>query len=234
MKKITIFGFCLVLFTSLHARADALGQADESKAALTITEVNVREVQPTADELVSLPQTAMPSPDGLGGTIDDINQIIEIGTKIYDIIKSNAPVVNVQHTPLSVVPMGITNWEQLTNWRAPMIKVYEITAKNIFGMTPVSIRLKLTANYGGTYRGHGKFLANVDLVTTQVSVWWGYTVDISAEDMTPLNIGSYGAPIAALPVNVHFRIRTIFHDTTGEENYWIDGAGGFKAETVLK
>ena len=156
----------------------------------------------------------------------DLNDVMTIGQKIYDIVKENQPVVTIKRALVSVVPGGATDWTQLQGWKAPMTKVLEVNVKNLYGATTVYLRLKVTANYGGNARGVGHYLANVNMVPTQVSASWGYNVDVSVEAANGVNSGTSDDPIAGLGLDIRYHVHTLLSDLNGDQDYWLTGDGG--------
>ena len=167
-----------------------------------------------------------PSSNGDAGFSFDLNDVLTIGQKIYDIVKENQPVVTIKRALVSVVPGGATDWTQLQGWKAPMTKVLEVDVKNLYGATTVYLRLKVTANYGGNAKGVGHYLANVNMVPTQVSASWGYNVDVSVEAANGVNSGTSDDPIAGLGLDIRYHVHTLLSDLNGDQDYWLTGDGG--------
>jgi hypothetical protein len=218
--------------------------ADVDEAAFTVGDISIQEVQPTPAEIYQdLMSASAQAPvkakknkkkgvtpfDAQVALAFDINDVITIGQKIYDIVKENQPVVTIKRSLVSVVPGGATDWTQLQGWQAPMTKVFEVSIKNLYNATTVYLRLKVTANYGGNAKGVGHYLANVNMVPTQVYAAWGYNVDVSVETATAVNAGSSADPIAGLGLDLRYHVHTLLSDVSGDQDYWLTGTGGLTA-----
>jgi hypothetical protein len=226
----TFFG--VVLFISNQARA-----ANQADPALRVGSITIHEATPTAAELYSdvvgshsRNQDAVFNlqlgPEGVDLSIFDMGDILTVGEKVYDVVKENQPVVTVNRSLVSVVPGGAKNWTELQGWQAPMTKVFEVTIKNLYNLTTAYMRLKVTANYGGNVKGVGHYLANVNMVPTQIYAAWGYNVDVAVETATAVNVGSSKDPIAGLGLDLRYHVHTLLSDVSGRQDYWLTGNGG--------
>lgn len=221
--------------------------AAEKDPNFTIAQVSLKEVVPTDEEIYLSDQNfaeqlSMPILEGVsgagGGIASRLNaanvildQVILIGSKVVNIVKAGAPVVNVRTDAVSVVPMGARGWQDLAGWQAPMSRVYELQFVNGFGVHVVNARLKVSASYGGSYNGHGKYLANVYIVPTALNVYWGFNVNIWLENHDPVNAGTKANPVAALGVDLRYKISTVFpiDEEVGAQDYYITGDGNLLA-----
>ncbi|MBI5243512.1 MAG: hypothetical protein HY922_07480 [Elusimicrobia bacterium] len=157
-----------------------------------------------------------------------IDQIINIGQKIWSIIEANRPVVNVTTTYAAAVPQGISHWDQLAGWKEPKGKVYGFYAKNLYGIEVISVKYQVSMTYGGNYKGKGKYLTGVTVVPLMVDVAWGYKFNMDASVPSVSNVGTSEDPVAALIANLHWQISTTMKDSQGTSVYYMQGTGAFK------
>jgi len=159
-----------------------------------------------------------------------IDQVINIGTKVWDIIKLNAPVVNIETSYATAVPQGITAWNQLAGWQKPRSSTYSFSAKNLYGTTVIDVKYKVVYTYGGAYGGKGKYLTGVTLIPATTNVSWGYRFSLTAEvpDSTVVNAGSDADPIAAMQLKAAWKITTTFKENNGARIYYMQGDGYFE------
>jgi hypothetical protein len=202
----------------------------QDDAAFQIADVKVTEVVPTAAEIYStMLQQPKPSARPNLQTFDfsslDWNQMVFIGQKIVELIKAGVPVVNVKRDAISVVPAGVESWEQLSGWQIPVTKVYEVKATNGWGVDVVSMRLKVSAMYGGGVDGRGQYLANVVIVPAEVTVQWGFSVDVWSENRQPVNMGTLASPMAGLGFDIRYKVQSILTQKNGTQDYFISGNG---------
>ena len=158
-----------------------------------------------------------------------IDQIIRIGTKIYKIVEAGKPVYNSSTCRADVVPQGISNWMQLSNWQTPISKRYERTIKNGYGMTVVYLRYRIEYTPGGSYNGKGRFLQAVTILPESVYVAWGYNMDVTVSVPSVTNAGSSTNPIAAAQLLIDSKVSTIINTSQNTESYYVRGDGMFKS-----
>lgn len=186
----------------------------------------VAEVAPTAEEL--RPTSAVRIEQGLVEQlpfVGDISQLIVLGQKAFEIIKQGAPVVNLKRDTLSVVPQGISEWNQLSGWKSPVVRVYSVALANGYKKEVVQIRLKVSAVPGGQVNEKGQYLSNITIVPTMIRVGWGVNLDVWTESRDPLNVGTVDSPIAAIGMDVRFKAKTWITEVSGAQDYYIRGDG---------
>jgi len=169
-----------------------------------------------------------PFPGGGGDdTLRTIDQIINIGKKIWEIIEKNKPVVDLKNDYATAVPEGITHWSQLERWNAPKTTLYRLAAKNAYGIETVGVTFAVIRTWGGSYKGKGKFLHGVTVEPLKVDVLWGYTLNMNATIPSVVNVGSSEDPIAAMTVKLGWTIKTVIKESQGSGVYFVRGDGQF-------
>lgn len=173
----------------------------------------------------------VPPPPG-GGELDEagimLDQIINIGRKIWKIIEENKPVVDIKTQYAAAVPEGIKHWSQLSGWDTPAGTIYGFTAKNGYGMNVVDVRYQVLRTTGGAFKGKGRYLTGVTVEPLLVSVAWGYKVTITAEAPSVTNADKTGEnPTAGMMLNLKWRIQTPVKDVQGTGVYYVRGDGLF-------
>ena len=165
-----------------------------------------------------------------------IDQIVNLVDKIFTIIAKGQPVVNINVNYANAVPYGISHWTQLQGWKAPMTKRYGFYCKNLYGMKVVDVEYQVHYTYGGNYNGVGKYLTGVTVEPLKVDTAWGYNVDMVAEvpDSTITNVGTAENPIAAMQVQLRYKIHTIIKDSQEKEIFYVRGDGQFKRLTASR
>lgn len=202
---------------------------------LTITgkpRVEVIEEQAAPAEyhaLVSLPNAG----DGIniGDSLNEANlvldQIINLGKKIWDVIAANKPVVNFQTDSANALPQGATGWENLQGWQVPASRLYHYTYENAFGMDVVDFKFRVLYSFGGNVSGKGHYLANVTVVPADLSVAWGYSFNAQATVPSVLNAGTSVDPVGAVQMLVSWKIDTIIKHEQTTESFDVRGDGKF-------
>lgn len=63
-----------------------------------------------------------------------LDQIINIGSKLWAIVEKNQATLAAETTTASAVPDGIKSWKDLGGWKDPITRAYEIVYKNLYGV----------------------------------------------------------------------------------------------------
>jgi len=180
-------------------------------------------VTPSTGTVVPYPGTAQ-SP--INPALESIDKIINIGKKVFDIIKEGEPVVNITVDYATAYPEGEHHWSHLQNWSAPAQSVRRLEVLNGLGRTTIDVTYMILYTYGGDYYGRGKFLTAVSIQPLSVRVDWGWKLDLACNvpDMTVNNIGTSENPIAALQLNMEWRARSL-NELSGRNIFYITGDG---------
>lgn len=159
-----------------------------------------------------------------------LDQIINIGKKIWAIIDANKPVVDIKTQYAVALPSGTVSAAQLAGWKPPRGTVYGLTAKNLYGQKVIDVRYQVLRQYGGQYHGHGRYLSGVTIQPLQVDVLWGYkfSLDATVGDTSITNAGTDAEPIAGMQPVVQWRVQTSIKDSTGRAGYYLQGDGLFQ------
>ncbi|MEI7529161.1 MAG: hypothetical protein WCK76_09465 [Elusimicrobiota bacterium] len=159
-----------------------------------------------------------------------LDQLINIGAKVWDIIKLNAPVADISTNYAAVVPRGITEWNQLAEWKKPKSYLYGFSARNMYGTTIIDVKYKVIFAYGGAYHGKGRYLTGVTMLPSVTNIAWGYRFHLAAQvpDSTIMNVGTDADPVAALQLKTDWKISTTIKDNSGASAYYMQGDGYFE------
>jgi len=170
---------------------------------------------------------------GIVDTIVAIDQIVNIGLKVWNMVVENKPVVKVESKYAVALPMGVKSAEsavELSGWSRPKSYVISFYFENLYGIDVISVRYRVTYVYGGSYQGRGKYLAAVYAIPERVDVMWGFSFNMQAyvPDATVVNVGTSANPIAALQLKVSWSASSILKEIDGTDVYYIQGDGYFK------
>lgn len=171
-----------------------------------------------------------PSGGGGGDVIPVLDQIINIGQKVWKIIEDNKPVVDVKTQYATALPKGVSSWGDMAGWQPPKGTIYQLTAKNAYGMQMINVRYQVLRTYGGSYAGKGKYLTAVTVEPLLVEVGWGYhfTMEASVPDSSVVNVGTSADPVAGMMATLGWRISTPLKDSQGQGLYFLQGDGTFR------
>ncbi len=186
---------------------------------IKVTELEVSE-EDRADGLVE---------KELGSFIMTAQNLIALGTKIWEIIKEGRPVSNVQMaTPISVLPKTGDEgqvFSEMENWSAPQVRKYHVEYTNLWGMNVVSFTYMIHFQPNGEYRGKGQYLTGLKFTASQVSVAWGFQFDASSELVTISNRGRAADPVAGATIEIQYKISSMIQNITAGQTFHVTGEG---------
>jgi len=167
---------------------------------------------------------------GIFNRLVAIDQIVNIGSKVWNMVVANKPVLEVKNNPAVALPMGVKRASELSGWSRPKSYVMSFYFENLFGIDVIRVRYRVTYVYGGSYQWRGKYLAAVYAIPESVDVFWGFSFKMRAQvpDATVVNVGTSENPIAALQLNVSWSASSILKEVYGTDVYYIQGDGYFE------
>jgi hypothetical protein len=169
-------------------------------------------------------------PKDIGQVLVSIEKIVNIASKIWQIIKDNAPVVNIDTKYATAYPEGVTAATQLAGWSRPKSYVYGFYAENIYGVTTIDVKYKVTYTYNGAYKGMGRYLTAVTVVPEKAQVSWGYRFHMSASvpDSSIANVGTDADPVAAMQLKLNWTMASALKQVDGASVYYVEGNGYYQ------
>lgn len=135
-----------------------------------------------------------------------IDAIINIGAKIFTLIKENAPIINANTHRANALPSGVDCWNQLEGWSVPRATTYRVTYKNLYGINVVDAVFQVIYSYGGRVNGVGRYLTNATVQYKKVDVKVGFIFNASVEIPQVMNLGTRKAPVAGMQLNLNWSI----------------------------
>lgn len=153
----------------------------------------------------------------------DIDQIMNLGQKAWDIIKANKPVVNVKYNFANALPLGVTNSGSLAGFSNLQSSSVRMWGTNGFGMTVYDVTLTAVHQFGGNFNGKGNYLETVSIIPSNLSVLWGYTVNYGVDNVSALNGGTTENPIAMVSLQAKFKVETVLKHSETNTVYQFRG-----------
>ncbi len=215
----------ICVFTVLFGASAAYG-ADFSDDFWTVDSVEVNAVPDIGGVNILVENQcdssvmATPLLDGIGW-----DEIVNIGMKIWELIKENKPVIHTEIPVAHAMPKGLACWSDLERWHAPKTQSYEVLYKNKFGMEVVKFRFRLQFTHGGSHAGMGRYIANATIMPAQIDVLWGYTFNAKLDVAQAVNLGTKADPIAGLEMNLHWNVKTWLKESENSVHFFITGNG---------
>ncbi len=157
-----------------------------------------------------------------------LDLILNLGAKLFEIIKANGPLVTATTKTANALPYGISCWNQLENWSMPRSETYRITYENLYGMTMVDLEYRLVYSYGGRIGNVGRYLSNATIQYKKLDAKWGTVVDANVEIPQVVNVGSRENPIAGMQITLNWTVTTrpiSLRKIVNSATYFIAGDG---------
>lgn len=235
----------------------AAAEQDPARFSLDPDSIRIRKIKEVPSNEIDIGLNPPPNGDALPGAkspvdvpIDIINEIINIGERVWGIIEANQPVVDVSTTFANAYPRGVEHWTDMHSWQPPTATMYEFTAKNLLGMDAVKVRYQVIRMHGGKYKGRGNYLNHVTVEPLKVEVNWGMKFHLLAQIPSVMNVGTSEDPVAGMLATLKWQVNTVFKHSQGTSVYYVQGDGdyreiggpfegnlqdnGRKAETLIK
>lgn len=194
-------------------------------------------LEATIEEISKAPSTAK---NDKTDTLDKVNNVIAtskelvaLGKEVYALIKQGMPQYTEKSDAIKILPrlngstaeIGAMN---LQGWNEPVVKRYKFEFTNYIGVTPVTLEYMVIFTPGGNYNGIGKYITGAQIKPTRVDVKWGYSLDVTYQLQSVMNVGSHLSPVAGAVLMFDFHVKTLIQSTTQNQSYLIDGNGRVK------
>jgi hypothetical protein len=152
--------------------------------------------------------------------------IADILFKVWDIIVANKPIVNIDAKNASALPnLAEAHWERLTGWQRERQITYSVQVKNGFGSTVIDLKYGVKLLYGGGVKGKGRYIASARVVPQTVDVKWGFNLDVNVTVPSIVNMGTEEDPLAAIYLDVNYKIHNILRSDSEGQTYLLQGDG---------
>lgn len=154
-----------------------------------------------------------------------LDQIINIGKKVWQIIKDGKAVAQTTKMSANALPQEVTQWQQMTGWKNPVSRTYKVTYKNVLGATVVEFQYRVSLIPGGRYKGRGLYLTQASVTPLFVKVAWGYALSSSVEIPALVNQGTEEDPIAAMQMDVKWVVENPLTSVEQSQSHFVTGKG---------
>lgn len=154
-----------------------------------------------------------------------IDQIINLGQTIWNIIAKGKPVANITQNVADAVPKGVTSWEQLAGWSNPVTKLYHTTIDTGAGEKTGDFYFRLLFTPGGNYNGAGKYLTGVTIMPADLTVTYDHTLTMTTTVVDIMNQGTAEQPIAGMTLQLKWSMDTLFTHNEQALSFHVRGDG---------
>jgi len=166
---------------------------------LRITEVSKAQVADIESEFSN--------PIGDNLTIDPATLTL-IGSTLWNIVKENKPVSNLDTNVNAIIPKGAT-WTDMAGWHQQKWNGWEWVITNPYGIQTVKYSWGFAFLCNGNYQGIGQYLENAGAFPQNIDVLWGYTVNVVTSLANPFNAGTVKSPVAGITLTMTMETSTL-------------------------
>lgn len=222
----TMTSIALVSY-GLSLSASAL--SSEQVTYLTLTKMKVQEIPQESPLLEqTLSEVSLDQQLPINETAVLIDQVVNLGQKIWTIVEKGRPVFAVKTQSASAVPEGVRSWNQLSGWKPSKSASFKISYENGFGMDVIEFSYRVMFTYGGSVNGRGLYVTGATIIPAELSVAWGYKFNSDVTIPTVVNIGSSESPVGGIQMNVNWEVDTVIKHHQQTSSYFVDGLGRLK------
>ena len=155
-----------------------------------------------------------------------VDQIINIGKKVWAVVAAGKPVMNVKFDFASAMPKGITVASDLHGFSELQFKSFEYSGTNLYGVEVFKVQYTVVYQYGGAFSGKGAYIASASIVPQNVSVIWGYSLGMDVNNVSVSNLGSSENPVAGMNLMANIKVSTVLRAVEVNEIFAIRGDSG--------
>lgn len=204
MKKLAL-AFVAVAAVTAHADPTWRPVREDLDVTLSVDEVKTPAV---ALAQIARIEEAQKQRD-IGDVLVIIEQIVNLGEKVWNIIESNQALSEVEHKYANALPAGVRGPEELDEFSPMQHRSYRMYGKNYYGMTVYDVTYTLVHRYGGRYQGKGQYLDGVTVLPNHVSTLWGYKLSMGVDSVSTVNVGTREKPVGSIMMQMTFKVGTV-------------------------
>jgi len=155
-----------------------------------------------------------------------LDQIINVGKKVWSVVAAGKPVMNVKFDFATAFPKGVTVASELHGFSDLQYKSFDYTGTNGFGMEVFKVQYTVVYQYGGSYAGKGKYITSASIVPQNVSVVWGYSLNMNVDNVSVSNLGTSESPVAGMNLMANIKVSTVMKSEELNELFAVRGDNG--------
>jgi hypothetical protein len=133
--------------------------------------------------------------------------IINLGKKVWDIIKENAPVANAASEFANAVPAGADpfSMEGFSELKYKSFIIEGVKA----GIKVYSVEATMVHQYGGKFQNKGHYIESASIIPSNINVAPFHKIDFKTTKVSVTNVGSAADPVAALAMHLVVRASSV-------------------------
>ncbi len=218
-------------FTIVKLETKEVPSSDESKSTGTRWDSNASPALDANCAASTSPGTFTRNSNFLIGFDDLANkaeQILNLGSRVWDIVERNKPVANLKNDAGTALPTGAKCWLELQGWSRPQAKTFVASLKNSYGSEVVKFKYKILYVTGGNVNGRGRYIGFATIQPVDTTVAWGYKFNAQGLVLAIMNTGTHADPVAGMMLSVAYSTESSISNHSYAQNYFIDGLGQFE------
>lgn len=157
-----------------------------------------------------------------------VDSIINVGKKLWAIVDSGRPVVNLKMDVGTALPKGARCWLDLQTWAVPTSHRYQVSFVNGFNSEIVKFDYRVISLSGGSVDGTGKYIGYAAFQPVDVEVAWGFEFNAEAAVPAVFNMGTKSEPVAGMQIVMNYKVTSPLKYISQSQAYFIDGKGNFE------
>jgi len=138
-----------------------------------------------------------------------VDKVINIGTKIWNVLERGRATYNYQNQQANALPQGARRWNQLQNWRQPASRVFSVTGKNVFGYEILRFDYRVILLAGGDVGGVGRYIGYATVHPMEVNIPYLTNFDVGVRVDSVYNTGTARNPVAGMVMNISIRATSV-------------------------
>lgn len=155
--------------------------------------------------------------------------IVNTGVAAWNVVNSGQASSNMSHYYASAVPAMAFDWANYTGWKGPKEAVYELKAENLYGITVLDLKYKVSFYYGGHSKdGKGQYITNFTVKPVKFETKWGFKFLMDIKISDPMNVATPEDPLAYLQADMNWALSSPIKNERGFQTYAVYGNGDFK------
>lgn len=234
MKSLT-----LVLVATLLTSFSAQASSNSDRRALTLGSVTTTDVTDQYPQAVTgrelYESELLGQLNGISAklTVAEtiVDQVINIGTKVWNVVENARPISNFSAQSANALPQGARAWSQLEGWQEPVSRVYSASYKNLMGVEVARLVYRVTVLYGGSVEGVGRYIGYAAVQPVDVNVLPMWRLDATASVDSVYNMGTSRSPVAGMILNVNWQVRSVLSDRRQSDTLTLDARGNIRQST---
>lgn len=158
-----------------------------------------------------------------------VDGLINIGSKIWSIVKAGKPVVNFNIGPsANALPQGAKCWDELETWQIPNVMRIKSVIKNSYGFALAEFQFDVVFTWGGSFNGKGQYLTHVQVFPSDTYTFFMQELNASVNVASIMNRGTKDDPIAGMQVDIKWQFKNFMNEVNDSTSVFVQGDGFVK------